>query len=310
MRGLPEHLAEIVGSHLLVAGELFDTDPAMAYAHAEAARRRASRLPIVRQVAGETAYAAGEYASALNEFRALKRMTGTSDFLALAADCERGLGRPQAALAIVREGLAERPEPELRAELKIVEAGARADLGQRAEAIRVLQAELESQVGPDQVRARLAYAYADLVGKAGDEPTSLHWFERANQLDEEGETDASDRVDELQGMRIEINPDLLDDEDEDEPAVGEDESAPEESAPLEASGESVPDDSAPEESAPQEASVESVPDDSAPDDSAKQEASGESTDQVAVADASATESETETGGGADADAPVAPTPGR
>lgn len=212
LRGLPEHLAAIVGGHLLQAGELMDFEPALAFAHADAARRRASRLPVVRQVAGEAAYAAGEFAAALNEFRALKRMTGTSDFLALAADCERGLGRPQAALALVREGLAEQPAPELRAELKLVEAGARADLGQAPEAVRVLQAELEGPRAPDQVRARLAYAYAELVGKAGDEASSLTWFQHAAQLDSAGETDASDRVDELQGMRLEIDLDLFDDE--------------------------------------------------------------------------------------------------
>lgn len=212
LRGLPEGLAEVVGSHLLMAGELLDTDPTTAFAHADAARRRASRLPVVRQVAGETAYAAGEYAAALNEFRALKRMTGTADFVALAADCERGLGRPQAALTLVREGLAGRPTTALRAELRIVEAGARADLGQLAEALRVLQEELESASGPAAVRARLAYAYADLIGKAGDEQASLHWFQHAASLDTAGDTDAADRVDELQGMKLEIDFDLLDDD--------------------------------------------------------------------------------------------------
>ena len=62
--------------HLVVAGQLIEDDPELAYAHAEAARRRAARLPIVREAAAETAYAAGRYAVALSEFRALRRMTG------------------------------------------------------------------------------------------------------------------------------------------------------------------------------------------------------------------------------------------
>jgi hypothetical protein len=76
-----------------MAGQLIDSDPELAYAHAEAARRRAARLPITREAAGETAYAAGNFGTALNEFRALRRMTGRDDYLAAMADCERALGR-------------------------------------------------------------------------------------------------------------------------------------------------------------------------------------------------------------------------
>jgi hypothetical protein len=35
---------------------LIDEDPELAYRHAEAARRRAARLPVVREAAAETAY--------------------------------------------------------------------------------------------------------------------------------------------------------------------------------------------------------------------------------------------------------------
>src|SRR5687768_10542576 len=35
LRGLPKDLAEIVASHLVVAGQLIDEDPTLAYAHAE-----------------------------------------------------------------------------------------------------------------------------------------------------------------------------------------------------------------------------------------------------------------------------------
>ena len=76
LRSLPKELAEIVASHLVVAGQLIDEEPELAYLHAEAARRRAARLPIVREAAAETAYAAGRYDVALSEFRALRRMTG------------------------------------------------------------------------------------------------------------------------------------------------------------------------------------------------------------------------------------------
>ena len=103
LRSLPKDLAEIVAGHLVVAGRLIDDDPEEAYAHAEAARRRAARLPIVREAAAETAYAAGFYDVALTEFRALRRMTGTPDYLPVMADCERALGRPHNALKLAQE---------------------------------------------------------------------------------------------------------------------------------------------------------------------------------------------------------------
>ena len=139
LRGLPKDLAEIVAGHLVVAGQLVDEDPELAYAHAEAARRRAARLPIVREAAAETAYAAGLYDVALSEFRALRRMTGTQDYLPVMADCERALGRPHNALKLAREADRLGLDPALRIEMIIVEAGARRDLGQDHEARRILE---------------------------------------------------------------------------------------------------------------------------------------------------------------------------
>ena len=46
-----------------------------------ARQRRAGRLPIVREAVGEAAYAAGEFALALSEFRAVRRMTGSDAYL-------------------------------------------------------------------------------------------------------------------------------------------------------------------------------------------------------------------------------------
>ena len=137
LRSLPKELAEIVAAHLVVAGRLVDDDPELAYAHAEAARRRAARLPIVREAAAETAYAAGLYDVALTEFRALRRMTGTPDYLPVMADCERALGRPHNALKLAREADRAGLDPALRIEMIIVEAGARRDLGQDHESRRI-----------------------------------------------------------------------------------------------------------------------------------------------------------------------------
>ena len=81
---------------------LIDTDPETAYQHALAARARASRVAVVREATGETAYAAGHYAEALAELRAAKRMNGNTDYLPVMADCERALGRPERALELAK----------------------------------------------------------------------------------------------------------------------------------------------------------------------------------------------------------------
>ncbi|MBI4900474.1 MAG: hypothetical protein HY829_08365 [Actinobacteria bacterium] len=214
LKSLPKELATIVGAHLVAAGELIETDPESAYAHAEAAKRRAARLPIAREALAETAYAAGHFDVALTEFRALRRMTGSPDYIAVLADCERALGRPDAALRLVREGEASVKDPSLLVELRIVQAGARADSGQRAEALRLLAAEIESPRGvvPKPAQARLRYAYAALLLEQGDRDAAEEWVTSAARIDPEG-TDALDRLDELNGMVLITD---FDDEDDDE----------------------------------------------------------------------------------------------
>jgi tetratricopeptide (TPR) repeat protein len=215
LRGLPKELAEIVAAHLVVAGQLVDEDPELAYAHAEAARRRAARLPIVREAAAETAYAAGRYDVALSEFRALRRMTGSQDYLPVMADCERALGRPHNALKLAREADRVRLDPALRIEMIIVEAGARGDLGQDEEARRILERTVAA-VRPGAVAplavARLRYAYADALLNAGKDAEARQWFAAAAELDRDQETDAQQKVDELDGLVIDY-----DDNDEEEP---------------------------------------------------------------------------------------------
>ena len=186
-------------------GQLVDDDPDLAYAHAEAARRRAARLPIVREAAAETAYAAGRYDVALSEFRALRRMTGSPDYLPVMADCERALGRPHNALKLAREADRSGLDPALRIEMIIVEAGARRDLGQDHEARRILEravAAVRAASAPPLAVARLRYAYADALLQAGKDSEARDWFTAAAKLDHDQETDAQERVDALDGILI------------------------------------------------------------------------------------------------------------
>ncbi|MSS45215.1 hypothetical protein FYJ43_03955 [Cutibacterium sp. WCA-380-WT-3A] len=199
LRGVSADTAHIIEGHLVAAAELLDEDPALANAHAQAARRRAPRLPVLREVAAEAAYQAGEYASALNDYRALRRMTGNDNFLPVMADCERALGRPQAALRLIREGEAAGLSPSQRVELVLVQAGVRRDLGQRDEAVRVVRYAVKNLKAPTEATARLHYAYAEMLLEDGDTAGARTWFASADKHDPANFLDSQDRIDIIDG---------------------------------------------------------------------------------------------------------------
>ncbi|MEV0595282.1 hypothetical protein [Nonomuraea cavernae] len=182
------------------------------------ARKFAARIGVVREAAGIVAYRAGNFAEALSDLRAARRMTGSDAYLPIMADCERGLGRPERALDLVRSPEAERLERAERIELSIVESGARRDLGQHDASVIILQRLPELRdPQPKPWSARLAFAYADALAEAGHPEAATDWFARAMAFDEDGETDAAERYAELTGSVIEdIEEDFDDDLEADE----------------------------------------------------------------------------------------------
>jgi tetratricopeptide (TPR) repeat protein len=200
LKGLPEKLAARVARHLVAAGELIESDPETAYQHTLAARARASRLAVVREAVGEAAYAAGHYAEALTELRAAKRMNGAPDYLPIMADCHRALGQPEQALKLAKSPSVANFPPEAKAEMTIVEAGARRDMGQLDAAIRTLElAPLTSKTRASWV-VRLRYAYADTLVAAGRENDALAWFHRTQAIDSDEITDAAERAEQLEAQ--------------------------------------------------------------------------------------------------------------
>ena len=198
LKGLPEKLAARVARHLAAAGMLIDDDPETAYQHTLAARARAARLAVVREATGEAAYAAGHYAEALAELRAAKRMNGATAYLPIMADCHRALGHPDQALKLAKSPSVANFAPEAKAEMTLVEAGARRDLGQLDAALRTLEmAPLNSQSRAAWV-VRLRYAYADTLLAAGRDTDALAWFHRTQAIDGEQITDAEERAEELE----------------------------------------------------------------------------------------------------------------
>lgn len=189
--------ATLVARHLVMVGRLFDSDPELAWEHAVAARSRATRLAVVREAAGLAAYATGRYAQALAELRTVRRITGSDEHLPVMADCERGLGRPDRALALAASPEASRLPIESRIELQIVASGARADLGQLDAAVLAVQLpELESRSTAEWL-PRLRAAYASALAAAGRTAEAEQWAARAGQWwsDEEDLDDSASITD-------------------------------------------------------------------------------------------------------------------
>jgi tetratricopeptide (TPR) repeat protein len=197
LRSLSKLAAEFVGAHLVAAGQLIDTDPAKALEHARAARGRGARVGAVREAAGLAAYHAGEWAEALSELRAARRISGDASNIAVMADCERALGRPERALKSLEDPVVRKLDASTRAELLIVMAGARRDLGQLDAAIAVLERGGLDVKNPKGGSVRLWYAYADALAEAGRTQEAITWFGAAAQVDYQDETDAADRAADL-----------------------------------------------------------------------------------------------------------------
>lgn len=198
LKGLPEKLAARVARHLAAAGTLLDTDPETAYQHTLAARARASRIAVVREATGEAAYAAGHFAEALAELRAAKRMNGATEYLPMMADCHRALGNPEQALKLAKSPSVANFPPEAKAEMTLVEAGARRDMGQLDASLRTLElAPLMNKNRANWV-VRLRYAYADTLEAAGRETDALAWFHRTFAIDSDEMTDAAERAEILE----------------------------------------------------------------------------------------------------------------
>ena len=220
LRTLSKDNATGVAGHLAMVARLLDTDLPLAQAHAEAAVRRAGRVAAVREARGMVAYRAQDFQVALAEFRTARRL-GATGLLPLIVDAERGLGRVEHALELASGPEAQSLGPAERIELAIVVSGIRRDLGQPEAAVLALRG-----LGLDPTRrapwsARLFYAYAEALAAAGHDDEARTWFSHAADADADLETDAAERLDEIDGV---VLLDLLEDEDEEQDA-GEDERA-------------------------------------------------------------------------------------
>lgn len=208
LRTLSKENAEGVAKHLVMAAVQLEADDIeAALAHAETAVRRAGRVPAAREALGMVAYRMGDFARALNEFRTVRRLSGSSHLLPLMVDCERGLGRHSRALELAATPEARTLADDERLELAIVVSGVRRDLGQLDAALLALQVPALKRGSKAGVH-RLHYAYADTLVALGRVDEAREWFQKAVEGDIENETDAVERLDELDGIDLtDLGPD-------------------------------------------------------------------------------------------------------
>jgi len=176
----PEN-SERVARHLAMVNLLINDDPELAHQHAIAAAERAGRIAVVRETLALTAYTVGDFALALREMQAYRRISGKDDQLPIMVDCERGLGRPEKALELGRSVDPKKLEPGVRVNLAIALSGARLDRGENDLAL----AELEiPELNPERVfdySPQLFFAYADTLEVLGRDAEAKRWLNLAER---------------------------------------------------------------------------------------------------------------------------------
>ena len=178
----PEN-SERVARHLAMVNLLINDDPELAHQHAIAAADRAGRIAVVRETLALTAYTVGDFALALREMQAYRRISGANDQLPIMVDCERGLGRPDKALELGRSVDTKSLEPGVRANLAIAMSGARLDRGENQLAL----AELEiAELNPEKVfdySPQLFRAYSDTLEILGRSAEAKRWSNLADRAE-------------------------------------------------------------------------------------------------------------------------------
>lgn len=203
LRTLSKENAEGVAQHLVASAVALEIDTELALSHAQTAARRAGRVPAVREAVGLVHYRRGEFNDGLREFRTARRLSGSNHLLPYMVDCERGLGRLQRALDLAASPEAKTLAEDDNIELAIVVSGVRRDLGQPDAALMGLRLPALKRAKQQPWAARLLYAYAEALLASGDEDGAQDWFARAVEADQTQETDAAERLGELQGVSIE-----------------------------------------------------------------------------------------------------------
>ncbi len=151
-------------------------------------RQLAQEVPTsasVRELYGQALYALGRYKMAAGELEAFVELTGSTDQHPMLADCYRALGRYKKVEELWEDVRSASPSPDVVAEGRIVAAGALADQGNLAAAIKLLEAAPHVRGRVTERHLRTWFALADLYERSGELSKSRTLFRRVQQNDAE-----------------------------------------------------------------------------------------------------------------------------
>lgn len=155
-----------------------DGDAALPYL--EWAKAHAGNVAPVREALGVARYLAGDFAGALRELQAYRRISGREDQNHVLADCHRALGRDLARVGELVQAMGDEAPEDRVTEGIIVWGSALADDGQ-FDAGRAVVNRRVQQLGvdePDEQRLRLWYVAADLAARSGDPEAARSLYDR------------------------------------------------------------------------------------------------------------------------------------
>ncbi|HEX2700189.1 MAG TPA: tetratricopeptide repeat protein [Acidimicrobiales bacterium] len=138
--------------------------------------RVAPMSPAVRELHGLTLYRLGKWTAAIRELEAFHALTGSYDQHPVLADCYRAKGRMGRVEELFEELRKSSPSPDVLTEGRIVTAMARADRGDLAGAVELLERARTKVRSPQLHHLRLWYALADLYERAGELPRARALF--------------------------------------------------------------------------------------------------------------------------------------
>lgn len=138
--------------------------------------RLAPTSPTIRELHGLTLYRLGKWRAAIKELEAFHALTGSFDQHPVLIDCHRAGGRWAAAERLWEQLRKSSPAPEVLTEGRIVIAAARADRGDLAGAIELLELARTKERPPPLHHLRLWFALADLHERAGNIPRARALF--------------------------------------------------------------------------------------------------------------------------------------
>ena len=133
-------------------------------------------LPDGRELMGLSLYRMGKWREAIDQLEAFRALSHSTEQHPVLMDCHRALGRWNDVEALWEELGDASPVGGLVTEGRIVLAGAQADQGDLAKAIRTLETGWKSPRRPRDHNLRRAYALADLYDRAGKTIRSRNLF--------------------------------------------------------------------------------------------------------------------------------------